>query len=207
MNTQYKQSKPTGPMAKALALSSATLLAFAASGHAQSAVNGSGGINMGSGFAEIYNMNASDLVSTTQGTQFETTWTDLSGNVVPVGQFTGIALDGSNVAFADLMPLTVQSLSVADSTNVANDVVTINQNGVDARVVTADTFNLLDQTSTDANGDPVSHAVTINNGVLQVDGDDLTEYPLIVDLPTVGGAHNMVPFRLSGDIFLDSRTS
>jgi formylglycine-generating enzyme required for sulfatase activity len=120
---------------------------------------------MGSGFAEIYNMNASDLVSTSVGTQFETTWTDISGNVVPVGQFTGIALDGTNIAFLDLVPIKAQSLSVASSTDVTADVVQINQNGI-----TTGALSILDSTSVDGNSNPVARPITVDNGQLMVGG-------------------------------------
>ena len=197
MNTQYKQTKPTGPMAKALALGTAALLAFAASSHAQSAVNGSGGINMGSGFAEIYNMNASDLVSTSVGTAFETTWTDLSGNVVPAGQFTGTALDGTNIAYLDLLPIRGQSFSVADANDVTADVVQIDANGV-----TAGTINILDQTAVDSNSDPVQQALTVNDGELMLNGE-----PVVPEAATDKTPLNMVEVtRADGTKFWAGRT-
>lgn len=86
--------------------------------HAQT-VNGAGGVDMG-GIGHITNAPHISFISRFSTDENPFTWTHqvFSGYVAPVGQFTGTAMDGSNVAFPDLLPIRAQSLSVADSTDV-----------------------------------------------------------------------------------------
>ena len=156
---------------RTLTLGSAALIALSGSVQAQ-AVDGTDGVTMGgSAVSPTGSGTINGLSVNTFPGQANLPWTNqnLSGFVVPAGQFTGIALDGSDVAFPDLLPIRAQSLSVASSTDVTADVVQINQNGV-----TTGTLNLLDHTSVDRNDDPVTHAITIDNGELQLNGQSVS---------------------------------
>lgn len=208
MNTQYKQSKPTGPMAKALALGTAALLAFASSIQGQT-VNGASNVDMGNS-GSIRNMPHIDFPSRSNG---QVTWTNqnaitfgILGQVAPVSQFIGMAQDGTNVAFADLLPIRSQSLSVVSSADVTADVVQINQDGV-----TTGALNLLDQTATTTDPDtsevsPTRQELTVDNGVLQLNGEAVTAEAADA-LPTYGGTLNMVEVtKDDGSKILVSRT-
>ena len=164
----------------ALALGSLAYLTFAASAQAQTTVDGAANVDMGKR-GNIRNAPHITLPSRSNGAA---TWGNklLSGFVVPAGQFTGTAMDGSNVAFPDLLPIRAQSLSVADSTDVTADVVQIDANGV-----TTSTLNLLDQTKVDSENDPVTHAITVDNGELQLNSALLLgDYAETPDTPTPG---------------------
>ena len=172
MNTKRNKIEYAGPVAKALALSTAALLALSGSVQAQTTVDGARGVSMGgtaaapAGSGTITGLSINALPS-----QFNIGWTNqnLSGYVVPAGQFTGIALDGSDVAHANLLPIRGQSFSVANANDVTADVVQINQNGI-----TTGGLSILDRNAVDANGDPVQQAITVDNGALIVGGTTMS---------------------------------
>ena len=154
--------KHAGPVAKALTLGSAALIALSGSVQAQS-VNGASSVDMGSN-GNIINAPHITFPSRSSG---QATWTNqaLSGFVVPAGQLTGIAMDGSNVAHLDLLPIRGQSFSVADANDVTADVVQIDANGI-----TTGALSILDSTSVDGDSNPVARPITVDNGQLMVGG-------------------------------------
>ena len=174
MNTKRNIMKHAGTIAKALTLGSAALIALSGSVQAQ-IVDGSSSVNMGGTAANttsgsiigLNTINFPSLTSTATDPAHRLPWTNpfLSGYVVPAGQLTGIAMDGSNIAFLDLVPIKAQSLSVASSTDVTADVVQINQNGI-----TTGGLSILDSTSVDGDSNPVARPITVDNGQLMVGG-------------------------------------
>ncbi|HEY8961830.1 MAG TPA: hypothetical protein VIM57_06445, partial [Luteolibacter sp.] len=152
-------------------------VAIGGTARAQSTVDGSGGIDLGT-VGTIYgvpSVNYADSV-TNSGLSWEFT-PDLQGFVVPAGQLTGLGTDGNPINYEDLLPIKATQISIM--AGVAGAAPTGTGTIIDGDGIATNALSVLDSTTHN------QVAISVANGALSVGGSPLTlNFSSLTNVPT-----------------------